>query len=117
MAWCEANDVEFLFGLAQNSRLNAEIAADLAAAAETSVATGEPARRFKDFKYRTLDSWSRERRVIGRPMDDAVGRRGRRPDAIPKKKKAKKTRKAKAVAAPPAICFPDAPIRASSSRR
>src|SRR5271170_3047715 len=36
MAWCEANDVEFLFGLAQNSRLNAEIAADLSAAAEAS---------------------------------------------------------------------------------
>src|SRR6202453_3530726 len=45
MAWCETNDVEFLFGLAQNSRLNVEIAADLAAAAEASVATGKPARR------------------------------------------------------------------------
>jgi hypothetical protein len=43
MAWCETNDVEFLFGLAQNSRLNVEIAADLAAAAEASVATGKPA--------------------------------------------------------------------------
>src|ERR1700723_71563 len=107
MAWCESNDVEFLFGLAQNSRLNVEIAADLAAAAETSVATGKPARRFKDFKYRTLDSWSRERRVIGKAewmtpslaeADDTTPRR--------KKKKAKKARKAKAVAAPPAILLP-----------
>src|SRR5580693_1974593 len=40
MAWCEANDVEFLFGLAQNSRLNAEIAADLAAAAGSAAAGG-----------------------------------------------------------------------------
>ena len=107
MAWCETNDVEFLFGLAQNSRLNVEIAADLAAAAETSVATGKPARRFKDFKYRTLDSWSRERRVIGKAewmtpslaeADDTTQRR--------KKKKAKKARKAKAVAAPAAILLP-----------
>src|ERR1700759_1362437 len=102
MAWCETNDVEFLFGLAQNSRLNVEIAADLAAAAEASVATGKPTRRFKDFKYRTLDSWSRERRVIGKAewmtpslaeADDTTQRR--------KKKKAKKAGKAKAVAAPP----------------
>ena len=66
MAWCEANGVDYLFGLAKNSRLNAEIAADLAAAAEESVKTGKPARRFKDFTYRTVDSWSRERRVIGK---------------------------------------------------
>ena len=38
----------------------------MAAAAEDSVATGKPARWFKDFNYRTLDSWSRERRVIGK---------------------------------------------------
>jgi hypothetical protein len=115
MAWCETNDVEFLFGLAQNSRLNVEIAADLAAAAEASVATGKPARRFKDFRYRTLDSWSRERRVIGKAewmtpslaeADDTTQRR--------KKKKAKKARKAKAVAARRPSGFPDAPIRASS---
>jgi Transposase DDE domain group 1 len=106
MAWCEANDVEFLFGLAQNLRLNAEIAADLAAAAEASVATGEPARRFKDFKYRTLDSWSRERRVIGKAewMTPSVAEAA--DPTQRRKKKAKKTRKAKAVAAPPAICLP-----------
>ena len=28
--------------------------------------TGKPARRFKDFRYATLDSWSRWRRVIGK---------------------------------------------------
>jgi Transposase DDE domain group 1 len=56
MAWCEANDVDYLFGLAQNARLNGELAADLAAAAEESVRTGKPARRFKDFAYRTLVS-------------------------------------------------------------
>ena len=37
----------------------------LQAEAEAS-STGKPARRFKDFRYATLDSWSRRRRVIGK---------------------------------------------------
>ncbi len=66
MAWCEANRVDYLFGLARNARLEAEIAADLDQAREESTATGKPARRFRDFTWCTLDSWSRERRVIGK---------------------------------------------------
>ncbi len=41
-------------------------AAELAEAAAESQATGHPARRFKDFLWTTLDSWSRRRRVIGK---------------------------------------------------
>ena len=87
MAWCEANGVDYLLGLAKNARLNAEIAVEMAAAAEESVATGKPARWFKDFNYRTLDSWSRERRVIGKAewmtpsvaeADDTTQRRKKR---------------------------------------
>jgi hypothetical protein len=66
MTWCENNRVDFLFGLARNSRLVGEIAAELAAAAELSQRTGKPARRFKDFAWRTRDSWSGERRVIAK---------------------------------------------------
>jgi hypothetical protein len=66
MAWCEAHGVDYLFGLARNKRLNARIAADLARVADVSRRTGEPARRFRDFTYRTLDSWSRPRRVVGK---------------------------------------------------
>jgi hypothetical protein len=66
MAWCEANRVDYLFGLARNARLEAEIAAELAEAAAESQATGQPARRFRDFMWTTLDSWSRRRRVIGK---------------------------------------------------
>jgi hypothetical protein len=66
MTWCENNRVDFLFGLARNSRLVGEIAAELAAAAELSQRTGQPARRFKDFAWRTRDSWSCERRVIAK---------------------------------------------------
>ena len=66
MAWCEANEVDYLFGLARNDRLVAEIAAELDAAAEQGRRTGKPARRFKDFRWTTLDSWSRRRRVIAK---------------------------------------------------
>jgi hypothetical protein len=66
MAWCEANAVEYVFGLARNDRLAAKIMRQLKAAEREAVATGAPARRFRDFQWRTLDSWSRVRRVIGK---------------------------------------------------
>jgi len=66
MAWCEDNGVHFLFGLAQNERLNAMIAGELARAAAKSARTGKPARCFKEFRWQTLDSWGRERRVIAK---------------------------------------------------
>jgi len=66
MAWCEANDVDYVFGLARNERLSGEIEGQLAAAQAESQRTGRPARRFKDFLWTTRDSWSRRRRVIAK---------------------------------------------------
>jgi hypothetical protein len=66
MAWCENNGVDYLFGLAKNSRLVAEIEAELSAAQEQSQQTDKPARRFKDFTWRTRDSWSGARRVVAK---------------------------------------------------
>jgi hypothetical protein len=66
MAWCEANGVDFVFGLARNERLAEEIEWHLAQAETESRRTGQPARRFKDFQYTTRQSWSRRRRVIGK---------------------------------------------------
>ena len=66
MSWCEVNGVDFLFGLAKNERLVAEIAGELAAAEEESKTTGQPARRFKEFLWSTRDSWSRPRRIIAK---------------------------------------------------
>ena len=66
MAWCENNDVDFLFGLARNSRLVAVIETELAAAQEQNQKTEKPARRFKDFAWRTRNSWSRARRVVAK---------------------------------------------------
>src|SRR3954452_17313828 len=64
MAWCEANRVDYVFGLARNPRLTAEIETEMAAARAEAKRTGSPSRRFKDFRWSTLDSWSRIRRVI-----------------------------------------------------
>jgi hypothetical protein len=66
MAWCEANGVDFVFGLQQNERLIAEIKCELARAEAKSRRTGKPARYFREFEYRTRRSWSRERRVVGK---------------------------------------------------
>jgi hypothetical protein len=66
MTWCEANGVDYVFGLARNERLVGAIADDLAVAAAVSLAQGGPARRFADFVWRTLDSWSRTRRVVAK---------------------------------------------------
>jgi len=66
MAWCEQNHVDYLFGLARNARLVAMIEEELAAAQAAAEQTGHPARRFKDFQWRTLDSWSQERRVVAK---------------------------------------------------
>src|SRR5512144_447703 len=73
MAWCEEQRVDYLFGLARNSRLLDEIAIDLAWAEAEHQETGKPARRFKDFFYATRDSWRRRRRVIGKAEHLAKG--------------------------------------------
>jgi len=66
MAWCEANRVDYVFGLARNARLVAELQSDLAVVAAEHAETGQPVRRFQEFVYATLDSWRRARRVIGK---------------------------------------------------
>jgi Transposase DDE domain group 1 len=66
MSWCETNGVDDVFGLARNERLVGAIADDLATVALASLAQGGPVRRFADFAWRTLDSWSRARRVVAK---------------------------------------------------
>ncbi len=73
MHWCEENDVDFVLGLAKNDRLKQEIEAELLQAEAQFKQTGEPARAFKGFHYRTLKSWSRTRRVVGKAEHLAKG--------------------------------------------
>ena len=66
MAWCERHRVDFVFGLARNARLAEAIAVELIQAENESAMTGRPARRFKDLRWSTRESWSRRRRVIAK---------------------------------------------------
>ena len=66
MTWCEDNGIDYIFGLARNNRLVRKIAKQLKKAKKRFWMTGRAARCFRDFRYRTLDSWSRTRRVVGK---------------------------------------------------
>jgi len=66
MAWCEANAVDYVLGLAKNSRLLERITAEQEEAAELHRLTGEATRVFAEFGYRTRKSWSRTRRVVAK---------------------------------------------------
>jgi hypothetical protein len=73
MNWCETNGVDYVLGLAQNTRLKAMIAAEQEQARVEFEKTKEPARVFTDLQYRTLESWSRERRVVAKAEHLAGG--------------------------------------------
>ena len=73
MTWCEAHDVDYVLGLAQNSRLKTAIAAEMVQAKEQYETTQQAARVFRDCRYRTTTSWSCERRVIGKAEQLAKG--------------------------------------------
>ena len=66
MSWCEENGVDYCFGLARNSRLTDAMAEEMEEAKRMYEETKAASRVFKDFTYRTRESWSRERRVIGK---------------------------------------------------
>lgn len=73
MRWCETNSVDYIFGLAKNARLKKIIEDELAEAREGHEQTKHAFRVYKDFTYRTLNSWSKERRVIGKAEHLAKG--------------------------------------------
>jgi hypothetical protein len=66
LVWCESHNVEYVIGLASNSRLLAELPQEQRAMSAASAASGESERTYRDLEYRTLDSWSRTRRVVAK---------------------------------------------------
>ena len=66
MTWCESNELHYVLGMSRNDRLVAAIAEELEQVRQETEKTGKPARRFRDFTYRTLKSWSRSRRLVGK---------------------------------------------------
>jgi hypothetical protein len=63
MICCEDNDVDFLVGLAGNNRL----------AKALYQCSGKAFRVFKDFCYKTLQTWGWNRRVVGKAEHLAKG--------------------------------------------
>ena len=70
MSWCEANAVDYVFGLARNQRLRRIIGPQMWEATQQWNQTGRPARVFTEFSYRTKKrkkgGWDRERRVVAK---------------------------------------------------
>src|SRR5712672_4343145 len=57
MMWCEANQVDYLFGLAKNKRLRRIIDLQMWQATQQWNETQKPARIFTEFEYETRKSW------------------------------------------------------------
>ena len=76
MVWCEDHDVDYVFGCGQNLRLNSMITKELKKSRRRCLVSGKPSRRYRDLRYRTLRSWSRERRVVAK-AEWLPGLRGR----------------------------------------
>src|ERR1700692_2907190 len=79
MSWCEANQVDYVFGVAPNQRLRRIIGPQMWEATQQWDTTGKPARVFTEFAYQTKKrkngGWERERRGGGEGGGASVVRR------------------------------------------
>ena len=66
MSWCEAHQVDYVFGFARNERLRRIIDIQMQQAAALYGQIGQAARVFTEFAYQTHTSWSRSRRVVAK---------------------------------------------------
>jgi hypothetical protein len=67
MAWCEAHQVDYVFGMARNSLLEKIVAEALEQARQLWEQTQQPARVFVEFQHATVSgTWSRLRRVVAK---------------------------------------------------
>ena len=58
--------MEYVLGLAKNARLVGMIGSEPAAAQRAEKRTGAPARVYKELLYATLETWSKQRRVVAK---------------------------------------------------
>ena len=67
LAWCaEQEGVDYVCGLAQNARLQRAVRQQRERARRRGLVSGQSARCYREFGYRTRRSWSRTRRVAGK---------------------------------------------------
>src|SRR5215210_1435164 len=85
LRWCERHGVDYLVGLAKNSRLLALAAESMQSAAAQFASTQEKQRHFAWLDY-AAGSWDRARRVIAKAEHSAQGanpRLARPPTSLP----------------------------------
>jgi hypothetical protein len=66
MSWCEGNGVDYVFGIARNNRLLKRLEKALKKVKRKYLIHKKPQRIYRNIWYRTLNSWSRKRRVVGK---------------------------------------------------
>jgi len=78
MTWCDENRVDYVLGLAKNSRLR-EMLEPAFETLEKALEESEESkgREFAELRYKTRTSWSRERRVVGKAEITVGGRNPR----------------------------------------
>lgn len=65
--WCEQQpNVEYVIGLARNSRLAKMIEGEMEHHRQVVAETASASKSYKDLTYRTRDTWARERRVVAK---------------------------------------------------
>lgn len=74
MSYCENRPgLDYLLGMGRNSRLLPRLTELVELAEQEYEATSKPIRLYKSFGYRTLKSWSRARRVVGKAQFNRHG--------------------------------------------
>lgn len=73
MSWCEGNDVDYVFGLSRNTRLEERLKPAMQSVGRWKELTGIPARSFMELQYQTLSTWRCKRRVVGKAEITAQG--------------------------------------------
>jgi hypothetical protein len=66
MSWCEAENVDYVLGLARNSRLEEMIKGPLETVRKREEVENKAVREFAELEYCTNTTWSRSRRVVAK---------------------------------------------------
>lgn len=66
LSWFEDNHIDYVIGLARNKRLERETADEMAEMVKKVEAEKKAFRSFKELRYQTEKTWSRERRVVAK---------------------------------------------------
>ncbi len=66
IGWCEQNGVDYVFSISRNKRLIKKIEKTLKRVKRKYLISKKPQRVYRNVTYRTLNSWSRKRQVVGK---------------------------------------------------